>query len=212
MLFRSAGSDDAVFVSSQDGKYPSSASVTVYRMVGGTRCAFSATARWDEYYPGDNGSGGMWRKMPHTMLAKCAEALALRKGFPHQTAGLYTADEMDQATVREAEVVTNRPQLETTRPRITNVPAAVAELAQSKDMGNNSGAIYVSGIEPKDYNGTPWWIISFSDGRSGSTFEAPIADAAADCLNNHLACKPALSPSKKDPNRFNVTALLRGSS
>lgn len=91
-----AGSDDAVFECDDVPIPPTLARVTVWRLVQGQRCAFTATARWMEYCP-SGGQDHMWRKMPHTMLAKCAEALALRKGFPRQLAGLYAKEEMDQA-------------------------------------------------------------------------------------------------------------------
>lgn len=89
------GNDDPVFV--EGDPYPRIAKVTVWKLVGDQPRAFTASARWREYYPGEGGKGSMWRRMPHVMLGKVAEALALRKAFPGDLSGLYTHEELDQA-------------------------------------------------------------------------------------------------------------------
>jgi phage recombination protein Bet len=74
---------------------PAAAKVTVIR--NGAR--FSAVARFSEYAQTfrDGNLMGLWAKMPAGQIAKCCEALALRRAFPHDLAGVYTAEEMAQA-------------------------------------------------------------------------------------------------------------------
>lgn len=93
------------------------AEVTVYRYgPDGKWYPITGRAYWAEYAPikeewaaGEDGkrrptgkatldTGGNWGKMPHVMLAKCAEADALRKGWPEDLGNLYVDAEMDRAT------------------------------------------------------------------------------------------------------------------
>jgi phage recombination protein Bet len=61
---------------------PGRAQVRVWKIVQGRSCCFTGEANWSEFYPGPGPTGQMYRKMPRHMLAKDAEAQALRKGWP----------------------------------------------------------------------------------------------------------------------------------
>ena len=77
--------------------------VILKRLPGGDLCETSAVAHASEY---DSGRG-QWAKgkMPILMLAKCAEALGLRKAFPNDMSGIYTKEELDQAGGEDAPTV-----------------------------------------------------------------------------------------------------------
>lgn len=104
--------------------------------VGVLRADFSepcfGVARFDGYAgrKKDGGLTHMWANMGDVMVAKCAEALALRKAFPQELSGLYTADEMAQASNgddrTDQQTAVNKPDGEATYKRLS---AANADLA-----------------------------------------------------------------------------------
>lgn len=68
------------------------------------REALYGVALFDEYAGKQNGKlSFMWAKMPALMIAKVAEALALRKAFPNEMSGIYSTEEMDQASIEKPE-------------------------------------------------------------------------------------------------------------
>lgn len=100
-----------------------SAYVSVFKQVHGQMRRCVGEARWNFYAPmkaewkkDENGynvktgrffldprASDFWLRGGPQMLAKCAEAAALRRAFPAQLAQLYTPEEMAQARAREHE-------------------------------------------------------------------------------------------------------------
>lgn len=81
---------------------PTAAKVIIYRK--GVERGFSGVATYKEYvqtyFDRDTKRqkpNSMWAKMPASQLAKCAEALAWRRAFPAEMAGVYSDEEMAQA-------------------------------------------------------------------------------------------------------------------
>lgn len=86
---------------------PVAARVTIRKLVGNHLIEFSVPALWKEFAP-RNSSGkltGLWPTKPALMLAKCSEALGLRKAFPNETSGLYIREEFGEGDDERADRV-----------------------------------------------------------------------------------------------------------
>jgi phage recombination protein Bet len=81
-------------------EYPQWAQVTVYRLdrTGAKRAIVGPKVYWRETYATAKrdtiAPNAMWKKRPIGQLVKCAEAAALRAGFPEELGNTYTSEEM----------------------------------------------------------------------------------------------------------------------
>jgi phage recombination protein Bet len=119
---RFAGIDEEQYNRMSDGTFqtssqlkaakemPISCTVTVWAIVGGIRCPFTATVLFAEYYPAVSSGKDTYSKaatMPFNMIAKCARAKALKIAFSDELSGLHIEEEkaaFEDATIQAAEV------------------------------------------------------------------------------------------------------------
>jgi len=126
--------------------------VPVFRFRGDVRYKASVgVAYWDEYVPTDRDGKpmGLWVKMKHTMLSKVAEALGLRKAYPQDLSGLYTAEEMQQA---DANVTS--PPAQQTQPLV--LPEKTQEELHDDFMGLLAMLIALKGDDAMKYHPDAW--------------------------------------------------------
>ncbi len=121
--------EETVFLYNEEAKGPTNplgitkASVRVWkRDKGGDWFPITGSAYWDEFAPlkeewaeDEKGKrkptgkktldGKFWQTMPRLMLAKCAEAQALRRGWPEDLSGLYASEEMDRSAALASQQV-----------------------------------------------------------------------------------------------------------
>jgi len=127
--------NDSQYGASNGPDIPAKATVTIYKIVGGALREFSNSAYWKEYYPGE-WKGHMWRKMPHVMLAKVAEAGALRKAFPADLSGAYTDEEMQQSDIVAGDII-DAPHVDIKREKQRLAVVADADIERDEAMTND---------------------------------------------------------------------------
>jgi len=76
---------------------PVAAMVKIWRK--NCRTPFTGVAKFDTFVQTDKygAPSTFWKRMPEIMIGKVAEAMALRRAFPHDLSAVYSEEEMSQA-------------------------------------------------------------------------------------------------------------------
>jgi phage recombination protein Bet len=138
------------------------ATAYIKKLVAGEWHEVSATAHFSEYaaHKRDGNLTHMWEGKPHIMLAKCAEALAIRRAFPAELSGLYTHEEMEQALEVKPSAVEPE-KIEVQRQQDKPAPDSASKPAERQNQ--DATGLYVDGVveeinakEGTNKKGQPW--------------------------------------------------------
>ena len=160
-----AGTDEAKFNMTSGGQWksaaelapsvktPTSATVTVYKVVGGVRVPFVHTALFAEFAQ----RGGKWPVMPYQMLAKVAESHALRKAFPEALSGLHTHEEIAAITDQVEPEARPETEEETLENEVKDAVIAILEAMDHTDKKACSKIIKFNWHTPDNLTADPEW-------------------------------------------------------
>lgn len=161
-----APGQEPVFSYDKEGKLVSATSYIKKRTPDGVWHTVSATAFWKEFAPKDDPEKGkfnhFYNNMPHLMLAKCAESLALKRAFPAQTAQLVTHEEM----LQNKDILIQEPEVEMLSEHqcaeLDLLMQENSEAAEKLSKRLQGKSIYE--IDPKDFDRTVEYLKKKKEG------------------------------------------------
>lgn len=122
---------------------PEYVQITVYRFVNGQKIEFHGPrVYWIETYvqasKDDSTPNSMWSKRPRGQLEKCAEAAALRVGFPEECGNDYIPEELERSQVIEGVVSSPGVAHQTPSQSLDNLTTELESTSEQPEAENTS--------------------------------------------------------------------------